>query len=768
MRRLAVGVAGVLALLVAGLAVGPGLLLNTDPVRARLVAAIERATGHAARVDGRWALAWSAAPTITVTDVALSNPPGFTGPDFATIGRMEASVALGSLLSGPTEVRSIRFERVAVALQRAANGAGGGNWERPAAPANEAALPQAAPPQPAPGSRTPVTVGRVDVVDARVTWPGVPALTIGSLSFDPAGGPLHGALTVNGVDLSLGGRTGGMAPGSPFEATLTGGGVALAASGVAGGPVAFQAGVADLAVVGTLAGHALPPLRDVRLTGQVGAEGVAMVRLAVGATDLGSSLPGLRLIRLEASMDSMGQPVRVLVQAMVNALPVGLALTLDRLASLWGGGAVPVAARLTADGGTVSAQGTMESRRFEGTVSGAMPDLQRAGGLAGLRLPALTDVTLDVRVLPAPGGAGFVLRALRIGSVQGDVAGDLAITGGVRPAVRGSLVSQRLDLDSWPSAPAPAVSSAPSPAVSSAPVPAGPMPPATAAPSVPAPAPVPEARVIPDRPLPFPMLRAFDADVRLGILQATVHQAVYRAVQMRLLLQDGRLRVDPLQMVSPGGPVQGQMLADAGAVPPTASIVLRAPGLEAGGIAAMAGRPGAASGTVDWDIDVHGAGADVRTMLAGLEGHAGLALSEGEIENEVLASLFGAALRGASVPFDPAGRSRVRCLVVRTSFGQGQAAVQTLTLDTSRLRLEGDGVLDLGQETMDMHLRPVIRIGGNGVSVPVRLAGPWRAPRAQADKGVLAAGRFGISFGVPAGDPCAPALAAVRQGLTPR
>ena len=90
-------------------------------------------------------------------------------------------------------------------------------------------------------------------------------------------------------------------------------------------------------------------------------------------------------------------------------------------------------------------------------------------------------------------------------------------------------------------------------------------------------------------------------------------------------------------------------------------------------------------------------------------------------------------------------------------------------LDAARLRIEGDGLLNLGDETMDLHMRPEVRLGPLPVKIPVHLTGPWRTPQVQVDKGVVAPGRFGITIGGASGgtgaDPCGPALAAVRQGL---
>ena len=199
------------------------------------------------------------------------------------------------------------------------------------------------------------------------------------------------------------------------------------------------------------------------------------------------------------------------------------------------------------------------------------------------------------------------------------------------------------------------------------------------------------------------------------------------------------------------------------AEPPTISVTLRGAGLDAAGLAAAFGEAGAASGQLDLDVALRGAGRDWRAIMATLDGHAGLAFVDGEIDNPVLSALLGQALRAANLPFEPSGRSRVRCLALRADATAGQVALRTLALDTTRLRLDADGSINLVDETVDLHVRPALRLGGAVVVVPVHLLGPWQAPKASVDRGVIAPGRLGFSIGLPqTADTCGPALAAAR------
>ena len=376
-------------------------------------------------------------------------------------------------------------------------------------------------------------------------------------------------------------------------------------------------------------------------------------------------------------------------------------------------------------------------------MSARVADLRALGVRAGLALPPVRDLALDARLADAPGGVA--VRGLRLNSSAGDVAGDVVV-GYPRPSLRGSLVSQHLDLDAWAAAPLPQTPTAP------------------VAPG-PAPAPVRPDRVVPDTPLPFAALRRADADLHAAVNEAAWHGAAYRAIDARLLLQDSRLRLDPASLQGPGGPVQLQLLADAAAEPPTAALTAHAPGLAAGPVLAALGAGEGSGGTVDLDVQFRAAGATPRAMAATLDGHLGVALVDAEVENRWLATLFGDALRAANVPLDAGGRSRVRCLALRVDAAAGQAQVRALALDSTRLRLDGEGGVNLVTEALDLHLHPYLRLGGTGVSVPVRLGGTLRTPKPALDAGALAPGRVGVLIGGAApADACGPALALARDG----
>ena len=718
-------------------------LLTQDWLKARAEEAVQRSTGRALTIAGPVRLAWSLTPTIEAQDVSLANPPGMSRPAMAHLDRVQAQVALLPLLSRRVEISRIVLTAPDVLFERDA--AGHPNWVFVQPPSGSPSAAPATPNRP----RMELAVGAVEVRDALIGWRagGSPAqLHLPALDYTPATNAVHGTIQYNGVPLELKGTAGPIEGANwPLALDLVGGGIAAAARGTVSQAVVALL-IPDLGAITALAGRALPDLHGIEVNATLAAMEMRDFRVVAGASDL----DGVRLVRASLATAAADQPITVSADLAVGQLPIALAGTAGTLQALLGGGPIPLQGKLSVADAALSAEGSVSDLRGTGlqlALSGNAPDLARLGDKAGVAVPALHDVSVQARLAAAP--PGFVIRGLHLASSAGDLAGDLAFGLTPRPAVRGTLVSQRLDLDGL------ALHAPPAPSPPPPPQP----PPATAAP-----APKPEAasRVIPDTKLPLAALRRFDADLHLTVGEAVWRGVSYRAVDTALRVADGKLRVDPLTLQGPGGPMRAQLTADAD--PPAVAVSAQAPGLAAGPVLALFGAPEFSPGTIDLDLQLRGLGDTPRALAATLDGHLGAALVDGEVDNRWLADLLSDALRAANLPADQAGRSHVRCAAIRADAAAGVVKLPTLTLDAAKLKLDGTGELNLANETVDLHLRPQLRLGAL-LAVPVHVSGAFRAPKVALDPGVLGPGRIGLTIGgPPAADTCGPALALAREG----
>ncbi len=751
-RRVVLVLAVIVVLLVAGAATAAALLFDGEALKPRAIEALRRATGRELTIAGPVRLGWSLTPTVTAERVSLANPPGMSRPAIATLDRLDVQVALWPLLRRRVEVRGLTLIGPDVLLERDA--AGQPNWVfiRPAAPSAETA-----PTAPgAPAARLQVSVDGIQVRDGRLGWlSGVrrDTLTIPALQArteTPGTVRLAGTAALDGVPLDVQGTTGTLAAADgawPLDLTLSGGGVKLHAAGALGTAVVLTADVPDLAALSLLAGRPLPPLRDIKASAQLGPDGLSA--LAIQGT---GEFEPLRLSRITLSAPALDQPLSLAADGMAGGESVTMTATAGSLAALLRPGPVPVTAQAQVIGATITADGTADARAgtAEMQVSARVPDLQALGVLAGVRLPGWHGVSLDGQV--STGAPGVIaLRGLRLAMPGSNLAGDLAVTTAPRLAVRGTLMSQCLDLDALAAGTASALPASPAPPEAG---------PAATGPAAPAPATAP-ARLLPDTPLPFEALRRVDADLQLAINEAVWHGVPFRAVSARLLLQDGRLRLDPVTAAVPGGAASAQLQADAGAQ--SAGMAVQANGLAAGPLLAALLHQEAGAGTLDLDIDLRGQGASPRALASTLNGHAGLALVDGEFDLGGIMAALGETLP-KGLPMPAGGHSQVRCLALRADVASGQASLGTLLLDSARLHLAGGGGVNLVDETLDLHLRPQVRLGLGGVSVPVRVSGPIRSPRTQAEI-TGGAGRTGLLIGAPPPpDECAQRLTEARGG----
>jgi AsmA protein len=266
--------------------------------------------------------------------------------------------------------------------------------------------------------------------------------------------------------------------------------------------------------------------------------------------------------------------------------------------------------------------------------------------------------------------------------------------------------------------------------------------------------------------LPLEQLRRNDADLALNIGDLTVGGQHVEDLQAHLQLQDGKLALNPFRAETPEGAIVGGASIDASSDVPPVAVTLRSPSISADAVAGLLGYPGGAHGTMQVDAQLSGAGQTVAAVKATLNGHLGLAMVGGQVDDSLVQGLIGDALNAAGTPAISGGTSQVRCFAARLDFQNGVGQVRVLATDTSKLTLDGSGQIDLATRTVDLHLRPRVRLGPTEIAAPVSLRGPIGDVKATLDP-VLGGGRVGVTIGGGSGGSsgCAGDLAIARAGL---
>lgn len=674
------------------------LTFDANAYKARIIDAARHATGRELVLAGPLSLSRSLHPTIEAQDVAFANMAGGSRPQMLSIGRMRAQVALLPLLQRRVEIESVTLVQPDILIETDA--AGRGNWVF----ARPVSAPSAAPSPPA--SRTEIDLHRVRVENGRLTWrdgaTGQSVLVdLPAVDAELGNRPVHASAALDYAGL-------------PFALDLAAGTLAQMRGEAPGAwPVNLRVSQAD--AVATVAGTVELPMSTHGYQGRLDAVIPDATHFAalLGRPDL---LP-LRDVRVGAALMSTSGVSRFGERSLhvgnSDFSTVLTGLQVSRLDVAWPGPDLPM--RVAADGQLGGAPWRL--------ASNAIPI---AGGVA-LR--------------------GLSLAAGQEGHAS-DLAGDLAVTLSAVPALRGTLVSQRLDADEvWRLVrphPGPPIGAAPA---SNAPVAAEASP-----------------HVISDRPLPFAALRRIDADLQVTVSTFRAGGADYHGLAGHAVLQHGALTLDPFTIQAPEGRVDLSFSTDAGQSPPPMALALRSPSFALRPLLQSLDAFAGVDAVVEIDLALHGAGSSPHELAAALDGYAGLALVDGEVENALLGRWFGGALRTANLPLDMAGRSHVRCLALRLDAAGGRVDVRTLTFDSARLQMEGGGMADLGAETLALRLRPELRLGGTGVLVPMQVGGSFAHPQAALDS-PGESGRVGVVIGgTPREDSCVSGLASARNG----
>jgi len=421
----------------------------------------------------------------------------------------------------------------------------------------------------------------------------------------------------------------------------------------------------------------------------------------------------------------------------------------------------PFPVRLVADAGRthfeasgqVASLATLDGTRADVLLQGAtLADLY---GLVGVVLPDTPRYSGRFQL----SRQGEVWQARRIDARLGrsDLRGELTFDpGGARPLLRGALESGALDFDDL----APLVGLPEQPRSAQARPEVRGVAAAARAQRRP-----PASRVLPVTPLDAQRLQAMNADVRYRARQVThARQIPLDRAQVHIVLKDGVLLLDPLELGVAGGAVAGRLRVDGNQAPAAVQVRLDVRGLEINRLFPRVQTARTSFGRLHGGIDLKGRGNSVAQMLGGASGDVALMMGRGQISNLLLevAGLDG----GEIIKFLLRGDQQValRCAAAAFDVRQGQMDTRALVLDTVDTVIYGDGGISLSQESFNLTLRPYPKDASIlSLRSPLRVTGSFRTPRAGPEPAALA-GRAGAALALAAVNPLLALAATIETG----
>jgi AsmA protein len=271
-----------------------------------------------------------------------------------------------------------------------------------------------------------------------------------------------------------------------------------------------------------------------------------------------------------------------------------------------------------------------------------------------------------------------------------------------------------------------------------------------------APAPTKAGQAGPEAVIDLSPLQALDARGTLRVSSLKIMNIKSRDLRLQLKASGGKAEVNALTAVLYGGGVNGALSASAGA-PQRLAAKLDLRGIQIGPLMKDALDQQPVDGRGNVMLNVSTSGNTVSQFKQGLNGAIGLQLQDGAVNGINIAS----ALRNAKARLTGGAQEGTTGAQEKTDFTElgasfkianGVAHNDDLSAKTPLLRLGGNGDIFLAEDRLDYTVKatvvPTLQGQGGpeleqlkGLTLPVRLSGPYTAIGWKIDFGGLATGR---------------------------
>jgi hypothetical protein len=258
--------------------------------------------------------------------------------------------------------------------------------------------------------------------------------------------------------------------------------------------------------------------------------------------------------------------------------------------------------------------------------------------------------------------------------------------------------------------------------------------------------------VLPDDPLPLEGLSAVDATVSLSVKALRANQIEMSDFILELVLDQGKLRVDPLALGIAGGRVKIAVQLDSGRKRPSFSLGVKGDGIVVGDLAKSQGSDILRGGPVDLRFDLRGRGGSVAEIAGSLGGTLEVEMGQAHIDNEWaslalgdIQSIISTGARSSSASID--------CLLTDFAFDKGIGRSRGLVVDLPSIALFGEGSIDLRRERIDLRFdRRAKQLSASQVLPPFKIGGTFAAPRPEIDATALAGSALALGASLLAGE----------------
>lgn len=245
-------------------------------------------------------------------------------------------------------------------------------------------------------------------------------------------------------------------------------------------------------------------------------------------------------------------------------------------------------------------------------------------------------------------------------------------------------------------------------------------------------------------PIDVSALGLVDAKLKMRIAQLKVAGLSIDSTALRLALKDRRARVDIDDIKLYQGVGKGVVTAQPARSGVSFGANLKVDKIAARGLLTDAAAFDRLDGRGNLNVVVSGSGASQAAIARSLNGNARFTFRDGAIVGWNLAKIVRGLKRGQFSNFDAVASEQTDFSELGGSFKitGGVATTRDLAMISPLLRLNGAGNVGIGARNLDLALRPRLvsslrgqggRGDASGLDIPVKLTGPWHAPRIAPD-----------------------------------
>ena len=232
-----------------------------------------------------------------------------------------------------------------------------------------------------------------------------------------------------------------------------------------------------------------------------------------------------------------------------------------------------------------------------------------------------------------------------------------------------------------------------------------------------------------NKPLPFNLLDAVDADIKLNARHIQARDAVLEFGKLALVLNTGELRFNTLEVSYKNTRAAANLNIRSG-TPAQVALQFLVQDFDLGSFLREIHKTPEVEGHVDLAADLHGQGDSPHALMAALDGTTGAVIGKGHVPR--LLDLLAEDLVSRVIPFwghhERAGE--LDCGVIEFSITQGIATSKTFLMDTYLGYFKAEGDTNLGTEQINFLLIPKPRkFTLFNLSTKLRVTGSFNDPK---------------------------------------